>query len=1247
MSATLSSVRTGARAAAETRAPARPPAAERPRPVPVRAQPPRPATPTTAPVPITRLPVAALQRACRCGSGATPCASCAEADRGKWLHRVARGPAPAGRAPAVVEEVLRSPGQPLDPTTRTLMEQRLGHDLGAVRVHTDGRAAAAARAVNADAFTVGNAIAFDSGRYDPRTEEGRLLLAHELVHTLQQANAAPGVGGVALAEGGMGAALEAEARTVARQAMLAPQPAGGSTATPPAAAPAIPAAPAPAAPVTTTQAAGPVLSRQETGRPWSDRDIGRRNRDYDVPFAGVTRHYHIDRQQDAPGPSRGGGPTAVAMRVDKFYLPAEKGDVIQQWNAALGAGALEVTLSWENQKNPAAPPVIRPHAGLKQSRAPATAPPGPDPSLSENWLQKVHWPTPCAAALWHRAGGDPRRGPGAPPAIPSAWQASVNGITCHFDHIVELQLGGSNVPNNLQLLDDQENTESGRQIWGQMEGLGRAIRNDIWADDPRPLEIVLSFQSIQRVGGAIYRCLPNAGAATLAGRASACWQVECNALALSADDINATCAAAGSTATALAEGNYALRAGGQSAAIDVPPRGKPQVIPLSGSASGGAPPAAGAAPPAAGGAAAAAPAGAAAGGAAAPAGRNPASELIPGLLLTDLHYAGKNPSPHDTVDAELDQRKFGGFRRPTQLPTRLRQARNQTIVLNVTDPPNNVLKLRSPSSRLSFVYPYLSEGSLSITQDASGAIGGKGTIRPSLPLLRNVPIDVTLQEGNLSAEVSVPKEKLHPPIPGLRFTEASLGLKLSPEFEPTGTLGFEVGPTHRPLLDGSVKASRDDDGLVLQGGIDARIPGVDKAHGNLSYRAGHWSGSIEISSQQIKLPSVQSASLRIDVTDKGAMLSGSVALALPGGNTATLEAKRRGEGWLFIGTGTIIVPGLKPVDMEVSYDGEHLTADGKTDITIKRLSGSLTVHYRNERFTGEGRLGVNLPRAKGSIDVIMHEGPRFSGKGAIDYQFSENLIGHMEIALSEDQRVRVAGEIDVPKPIVLFQGFEDRKELFNQHLDIPILGVSIGPFSVGLVARITGAFGFSYGVGPGQLHDIHARAEFNPLEEDPDIVMSVGAQLSIPAHAGLYASVRGAVGVSAGIASITGGLTAIGAAELRGGLEAHADVEYRKGVFEVKTEAGIHAEPVLKLGLDADITAEAGAWGLSVEKKFVWHLASFEYGSGLRFGMVVPIEYHSDQPFHLPSYDDIRWELPHLDVSAMADALVDRARGED
>src|ERR1044072_4559069 len=60
--------------------------------------------------------------------------------------------------PPIVHEVLRSPGEALDSSTRQEMESRFGHDFSRVRILHGGQAAAAADAVNARAYTVGHQV---------------------------------------------------------------------------------------------------------------------------------------------------------------------------------------------------------------------------------------------------------------------------------------------------------------------------------------------------------------------------------------------------------------------------------------------------------------------------------------------------------------------------------------------------------------------------------------------------------------------------------------------------------------------------------------------------------------------------------------------------------------------------------------------------------------------------------------------------------------------------------------------------------------------------------------------------------------------------------------------------------------------------------------------------------------------------------------------------------------------------------
>jgi hypothetical protein len=103
------------------------------------------------------------------------------------VHRIAQQP---GRhsdpVPASVDKTLYSSGRSLDPALRKDMERRFGYNFSQVQVHFGGAAEQSVRDVRAHAYTVGHDIVFGAGQWAPHTQEGRLLLAHELAHTVQQ-----------------------------------------------------------------------------------------------------------------------------------------------------------------------------------------------------------------------------------------------------------------------------------------------------------------------------------------------------------------------------------------------------------------------------------------------------------------------------------------------------------------------------------------------------------------------------------------------------------------------------------------------------------------------------------------------------------------------------------------------------------------------------------------------------------------------------------------------------------------------------------------------------------------------------------------------------------------------------------------------------------------------------------------------------------------------------------------------------
>lgn len=129
---------------------------------------------------------------------------------GVTLQKKASGtPGPASGALALPMDfaVPVTNGRPLPQALQCQMERFFNADFSQVRVHVGPEAAS----IGALAFTIGDAIHFAPGQYQPETARGRQLLGHELTHVVQQRSGRvrnPFGGGLAIVQNPV---LEAEA----------------------------------------------------------------------------------------------------------------------------------------------------------------------------------------------------------------------------------------------------------------------------------------------------------------------------------------------------------------------------------------------------------------------------------------------------------------------------------------------------------------------------------------------------------------------------------------------------------------------------------------------------------------------------------------------------------------------------------------------------------------------------------------------------------------------------------------------------------------------------------------------------------------------------------------------------------------------------------------------------------------------------------------------------------------------------
>jgi peptidoglycan hydrolase-like protein with peptidoglycan-binding domain len=82
-------------------------------------------------------------------------------------------------------------GAKMDPAIQSEMENGFGADFSQVSIHSDTEAVQMSQELGAQAFTHGKDVYFNKRKYNPSSNEGKHLLAHELTHTIQQTGMVP------------------------------------------------------------------------------------------------------------------------------------------------------------------------------------------------------------------------------------------------------------------------------------------------------------------------------------------------------------------------------------------------------------------------------------------------------------------------------------------------------------------------------------------------------------------------------------------------------------------------------------------------------------------------------------------------------------------------------------------------------------------------------------------------------------------------------------------------------------------------------------------------------------------------------------------------------------------------------------------------------------------------------------------------------------------------------------------------
>ncbi len=92
----------------------------------------------------------------------------------------------SSRTAALITQAIETKSEEIPREARRLIEARGGFDLAGIEIHVGRKAARAARALGARAFSVSRHIVFGEDQFCPNTDCGLWLLAHELAHAVKQ-----------------------------------------------------------------------------------------------------------------------------------------------------------------------------------------------------------------------------------------------------------------------------------------------------------------------------------------------------------------------------------------------------------------------------------------------------------------------------------------------------------------------------------------------------------------------------------------------------------------------------------------------------------------------------------------------------------------------------------------------------------------------------------------------------------------------------------------------------------------------------------------------------------------------------------------------------------------------------------------------------------------------------------------------------------------------------------------------------
>lgn len=466
-------------------------------------------------------------------------------------------------------------------------------------------------------------------------------------------------------------------------------------------------------------------------------------------------------------------------------------------------------------------------------------------------------------------------------------------------------------------------------------------------------------------------------------------------------------------------------------------------------------------------------------------------------------------------------------------------------------------------------------------------------------------------------------------ISGLGKSNGDFGIKGRFDFDPKlfkkGAASIEVEYNNK-------------DGWAAKGELQigkGTVKGINSANITVAYAK----NTLEAKgTAEVALKGVKEVTLNIKFGEETSEIEGGVKIdKLPGikEGEGKLKVVKKGDIYDFSGSGKITpdIPGLS-TQVDFEFHNDIFSVDASVAYEKGRLKGNLNLGVTNRALDTEGKpTGDALPDYK------------VFGKSKLELKITDKLIVTAGVNLLENGEVEVKGGIKLPKK------FEVVPKLFSTKnkpivkipsIHIPLFGIPLGVTTIGIEAVISPSLTASAQLGPGSLTNVGAEVTYNPAHPE-EMSITGAADFEFIAEAGITAGVDFGLSASIAIASLTGGigLSAFIKAKAKQPVF-HTDVKYSpKTGFELNGLVDAKVAAILGFSGDLFIKASAGVWPLKVSKKWKWPIFKKEVDTGLQIGFEFPFSYKDGKSD--VSFENLKFTYPSLEdlTSKVRQKIVD------